>query len=119
MSDSNGAKAAQWMAAETLEEHLEPLLKHYDVKWRGHGRIYVDHEQYNIVPAHRILTDLSARLGVPIQRVHSRLVELGWLIDVRSALPDPNEAVRAAVKERAWAAAHEDAPEMDEEYDQD
>ena len=119
MSESNGAKDAQWMVAETLAEHLNQLLELYDVKDRNHGTIYVDHQPDNIETAQRILTDLSVHFGVPTQLIRSRLIGSGVLNDVRSSLPDPNEAVRAAVKERAWAAAHEDDPEMAEEHDQD
>ena len=87
MSDSSGAEISQWMVKETLAEHLMPLLARYDVKWRGHGVIYVDHEQYNIITAHRILADLSASLGVPIQLVRSRLVDLGSVSYTHLTLP--------------------------------
>ncbi|MOA43155.1 hypothetical protein D3C78_1652810 [compost metagenome] len=87
MSDSTGSEISQWMLKETLAAHLEPLLKRYDVKWRGHGVIYVDHEQYNIQTLHQILAALSVDLGVPSQAIRSRLIELGWLNDVRSVLP--------------------------------
>lgn len=119
MGDSNGEKVAEWMTGETLKEHLEPLLELYDVKDRNHGTIYVDHQPVNIETAQLIITDLSVRLGVPTQLIHSSLIDFGLLIDARSALPDPNEAVRAAIKERAWAAAHEDDREMDDKYDED
>jgi hypothetical protein len=121
MGDSNSVKAVQWMVAETLAEHLEPLLERYDVKWRGHGVIYVDHEHYNIYTAHRILVDLSDNLGVPIQLVRFRLVELGWLNDVRSALPVQNDVTRIVEKlaSRAVDAPWEDDPEINEEYGQD
>lgn len=121
MSDSSGAEISQWMVKETLAEHLTPLLALYDVKWRGHGVIYVDHEQYNIITAHRILADLSASLGVPIQLVRSRLVDLGWFNDVRSTLPVRDGVARVIEK---LASSEADEPEEDdhetnEEYDQD
>lgn len=121
MSDSNGVKVAQWMVAETLAEHLEPLLKRHDVKWRGHGVIYVDHQQYNIYTAHQVLVDLSISLGAPVQLVRSRLVELGWLNDVRSALPIQNDVTRVVERLASWTldADEEDDPDMDEEYCQD
>ena len=121
MSDSNEAKVAKWMEKETLAEHLEPLRERYDVKYRGHGVIYVDHEQYNIVTAQRILADLSAYLGVSKELIRSRLIELGWLIDVRSVLPVRDGVARVIDKLESWAAdaPEEDDPEMDEEYDQD
>ncbi len=39
MGDSSEEKVVQWqwMATEILADHLVPLLKHHDVKWRGHG----------------------------------------------------------------------------------
>ncbi|MNU97765.1 hypothetical protein D3C71_878530 [compost metagenome] len=121
MTDSNGAELSQWMVKETLAEHLAPLLTRYDVKWRGHGVIYVDHEQYNISTAHRVLTDLSASLGVPVQLVRSRLVELGWFNDVRNALPVQDRVVRMVDDMKSWEAdeEEEDDFEENEEYDQD
>jgi len=121
MSDSNGAEISQWMVKETLAEHLAPLLARYDVKWRGHGVIYVDHEQYNISTAHRILADLSVSLGVPIQLVRSRLVELGWFNDVRNTLPVRDRVVRIVDEMKSWEAGEEeeDDSEANEEYDQD
>lgn len=86
MVDSFVPKVLNWMDAKILAEHLAPLLERYDVKWRGHGFIYVNHESYNIVTAHQILADLSANLGVSIHQVRSRLVALGWLNDVRYAV---------------------------------
>lgn len=83
MADSSAPKVPNWMEARTLAEHLVPLLEHYDVKWRGHGFVYVNHENYNIVTAHQILADLSTDLGVSVPQVRSRLVALGWLNDVR------------------------------------
>ena len=120
MIDSSGAELSQWMVKETLAEHLAPLLTRYDVKWRGHGVIYVDHEQYNISTAHRILTDLSVSLGVPIQLVRSRLVELGWFNDVRNTLPVRDRVVRLVDEMKSWEAdEEEDESEANEEYGQD
>ena len=121
MCDSGGATVGQWMEVETLAEHLTPLLALYDVKWRGHGVIYVDHEQYNIITAHRILADLSASLGVPIQLVRSRLVDLGWFNDVRRTFPVRDGVARVIDKLASWETdePEEDDPETNEEYDQD
>ncbi|MNG14985.1 hypothetical protein D3C84_987820 [compost metagenome] len=119
MDDSNGPKVAQWMAAETLAEHLEPLLEHYDVKNRNHGIIYVDHQPDNIETAQRILTDLSVHFGVSTHLIRAKLIGFDLLNDVRSSLPTPNEAVRVAVLARAWATAQEDACDMNEEHDED
>lgn len=83
MSDTNEDGVVEPLSREMLAEQLVPLLKKYDVKYRGHGLVYVDHQQYNILTAQRILVDLSARLGVPIQLVRSRLEELGWFNDAR------------------------------------
>lgn len=114
----------QWMAAETLADHLVPLLKHHDVKWRGHGIIYIDHQHCNISTAHQLLVDLSISLGAPISLVRSRLVELGWLNDVRSVLPIQSN-VRLVVERLApWTLDsdeedEEDDPDMSEDYDRD
>lgn len=121
MSDSSGAEISQWMVMERLAEHLMPLLAHYDVKWRGHGVIYVDHEQYNIITAHRILADLSASLGVPIQLVRSRLVDLGWLNDVRRTFPVRDGVARVIDKLASWETDESEGDDLEtnEEYDQD
>lgn len=115
MSDS------QWMVKETLAAHLAPLLERYDVKWRGHGVIYVDHQHDNISIAEKILYHLSTALGVPVSDVRSRLVELGWLNDVRYVLPIPNELARTFDEEDLWLNSdpEEDDPEMNEDYDRD
>lgn len=121
MNESSGAEISQWMVKETLAEHLTPLLAHYDVKWRGHGVIYVDHQQYNIITAHRILADLSASLGVPIEMVRSRLVDLGWLNDIRRTFPARLGVASIIDKFASWESAQpdEDVPEPNEEHDQD
>lgn len=98
MSDSSEAKIANWMERETLAEYLVPLCVRYDVKWRGHGIIYVDHEQYNVATAQMILADLSSCLGVSKKLVRSRLMELGWLNDARSALPVRDATARVIDK---------------------
>ncbi|MGY2402662.1 hypothetical protein [Pseudomonas sp. SDO5271_S396] len=86
-STSKGVDIAPWKEVKSLASHLAPLLEHYEVKWRGHGYIYVDHERHNIDTANRILLDLSLTLGVSTPLVRARLVEFGWLRDVRNALP--------------------------------
>ncbi len=121
MSDSGGVEISQWMVKETLAEHLMPLLALYDVKWRGHGIIYVDHEQYNIHTAHCILSDLSVSLDVPMQVVRSRLVDLGWFNDVRNSLP-VSDGVTRIIERLASRGADDsegDDPETNEEHDQD
>lgn len=123
MGDASEEKVAQlqWMAAEALADHLAPLLKHHDVKWRGHGIIYIDHQHDNICTAHQLLVDLSVSLGAPISLVRSRLVELGWLNDVRSALPIQNDVRRVVESPAPWAldSDEKDDPDMSEDYDRD
>ncbi|WP_156463203.1 hypothetical protein [Pseudomonas sp. Leaf129] len=82
------SKIDQWSDEYVLDRHLTPLLKHYDVKWRGHGRLYVDHQRHNIETAQRIVTDLSITLGVSTSEVGSRLMQLNWLKDVRRTCYD-------------------------------
>jgi hypothetical protein len=65
MSDSNW----EWMEAEDLAEHVMALLEKYDVKWRRHGLIYVDHQPGNITTVNIILAELSNRFGVPSQLI--------------------------------------------------
>jgi len=86
MSDLTGLEISR----QTLEAHLKPVLERYDVKWRGHGVIYVDYEHYNIQTLSLILNDLSRDLGVSAQVISSRLVELGLLNDVRGVQPAKN-----------------------------
>ncbi|HBO3966217.1 TPA: hypothetical protein L4T57_004294 [Pseudomonas aeruginosa] len=121
MSDSNEAKVAKWMEKETLAEHLGPLLERYDVKYRGHGIIYVDHEQYNILTIQQILADMSSYLGVSKELIRSRLIDFGWLIDVRRVLPVRDSAARVIDNLESWAAdePEENDPEMDDQYDRD
>lgn len=115
MSDFSEAKISNWMERETLAEYLLPLCVRYDVKWRGHGIIYVDHEQYNVATAEMILADLSSCLGVSKKLVRSRLIEFGWLNDARSSLHVRDATARvignldlSAAEESEW-----DVPEMD------
>lgn len=126
MGDASEEKVVQlqWMAAETLADHLVPLLKHHDVKCRGHGLIYIDHQHCNISTVHQLLVDLSISLGAPISLVRSRLVELGWLNDVRSSLPIQNNVRRVVERTAPWALDSDeedegDDPDMSEEYDRD
>ncbi|NWC92246.1 MULTISPECIES: hypothetical protein [unclassified Pseudomonas] len=126
MADASEEKGEQWqwMAAENLADHLVPLLKHHDVKWRGHGIIYIDHQHDNICIAQQLLVDLSISLGAPISLVRSRLVELGWLKDIRSALPIQNNVRRGVESLAPWALDsdeedEEDDPDMSEDHDRD
>jgi hypothetical protein len=121
MSDLGETKVANWMEKEILAEHLEPLRDRYDVKYRGHGIIYVDHEQYNILTAEKILADLSACLGASKELIRSRLIELGWLIDVRSDLSVGDGFAHVINKLEFWGAdaPEEDDPEVGEHYDRD
>lgn len=121
MSKSNRKASETWRKKETLADHLEPLLKRYDVKYRGHGIIYVDHELYNIVTTQKILTDLSTSLGVPKESIRSRLVELGWLIDVRgTAFSQANTThMISALKNWKNIEPAEYNTEPDEQFDQD
>jgi hypothetical protein len=68
--------------------------------------------------------DLSVSLGAPISLVRSRLVELGWLNDVRSALPIQNNVRRVVESPAPWPLDsdekdEEDDPDMSEDYDRD
>ncbi|MBX8572895.1 hypothetical protein K5D36_24760 [Pseudomonas cichorii] len=121
MSNINKVKVEQWMVAETLAEHLLPLLERYDVKNRGHGAIYVDHEQYNIHTEKMILADLSTSLGVSAQLIRSRLIEVGLLNDARSTLPVRNEALYIIDRPVYWDEdeQEENISEIDEEYYKD
>lgn len=117
MSDSN----AEWMEAEVLAEHLKPLLEKHDLKWRGHGYIYVDHQPVNIATVKILLAELSKKLGVPSQHIRSRLIKLRWLNDVRYTSAR-NDAPRLAdsMRPSKAAASEEDALEIDdEEYERD
>ncbi|WP_146018023.1 MULTISPECIES: hypothetical protein [Pseudomonas] len=112
MSDSSG----EWMVAATLAEHVMSLCDRYDVKWRGHGLIYVDHQQDNITTASIILAELSKRFGVPGQVIRARLIELEWLQDARYTSARGGAARVAAERVSSLAAEREDdAFEMDDE----
>ncbi|MBV1806423.1 hypothetical protein [Pseudomonas viridiflava] len=119
-NDSSETKALEWMQSKTLAEHLIPLLNYYDVKWRGHGVIYVDHEQYNINTAHMIITDLSVTFGVPAHLIRARLEELKLLKDVRNILSAKDQTANLAeqVRIRKSFCAYIDTLETDE-ADQD
>ncbi|MBS7473938.1 hypothetical protein [Pseudomonas syringae] len=103
MNESN--EVEPWMVLETLAEHLAPLLEQYDVKDRGHGIIYVDHQYYNIETSQRILVSLSASLGVPVQRVRSRLINVGWLKDIRSSRSTRDDVTLIIEQMTTWEAA--------------
>lgn len=121
MTESGGVSGVDWTAPETLEKQLRPLLKHYDVKDRGHGLIYVDHQQYNIVTAYRILGDLSTSLGVPASLIRNRLIELGWFNDARSTLPVRESVERVVDRLQPWKGCWPDIEdfELDEDPDWD
>lgn len=117
MSDSNKDRASNWMERETLAKHLEHLLEKYDVKYRGHGRIYINHEHYNILTAEKIISDLRTILGVSKDLIRSRLIELGWLNDVRLPIRAQDGAALFIEKLESFAAdeLEENDPETDEE----
>lgn len=114
MSEASEGQAAPWMVRETLAKQLVPLLELYDVKWRGHGMIYVDDQHYNIDTAYRIVADLSASLDVPVDQVRARLVELGWLNDVRHSSSTRKEAVRVDDEPASRSTSWEDEYEYDD-----
>jgi len=103
VSDFVGVEIPQWMIKETLWEHLEPLLKKYDVKWRGHGHIYVDHQHGNVSTADTIAAELSMTLSVPAELIRSRLIEFEWLIDVRSISPAQDRLTRVVERFVYWS----------------
>lgn len=74
---------SEWMLPEFLAKHLHPILKKHDIKWRGHGHIYIDHQNCNIMTANIVLSELSVTLSIPKESVRKRLIELGWLNDDR------------------------------------
>jgi len=110
--------SGQWAQERVLALHLKPLLDHYDLKWRGHGWIYVDHQEQNILAASRIVTDLSITLGVPSALIRARLIELKWLRDDRDILPNPNEVKRAELLRRSSGDREPDYCDRDEEFDE-
>jgi len=118
MSEANDEGISSWRGRESLARELVPLLELYDVKWRGHGWIYVDHQQDNVATAHRIVTDLSLSLGVPALQIRARLVELGWLRDVRYTVPPREERAPLPDELTAWDdKSEEDYPESNEDDD--
>jgi hypothetical protein len=108
----------QWKRESVLAQHLKPLLKLYDLKWRGHGHLYVDHQEHNVLAASVVLTELSVILGVPSAVVRARLIELGWLRDVRDTQPSPNEVKRAELLHRFSYGREVDYSACDEEFDE-
>ncbi|MCY1267815.1 hypothetical protein D9M68_101940 [compost metagenome] len=108
---------AQWAQERVLAHHLKPLLELYDLKWRGHGHVYVDHQEHNVLAASMVLADLGAILGVPSAMIRARLIELGWLRDVRDTQPNPNEVKRAELLHRFSSGREVDFSECDEEFD--
>ncbi|MCF5743493.1 hypothetical protein [Pseudomonas tremae] len=108
MNESKKVEVESWMMLETLAEHLAPLLKHYDVKDRGHGAIYVDHQYYNIETSQRILISLSASLGVPVQLIRSRLIHVGWLKDIRSTRSTRKDVTLIAEQMASWDTARKE-----------
>lgn len=78
-----GREEAHGVSDERLAQLLQPLLVEHEVKWRGHGVIYVDHQPDNIETSLRIIADLSRDLGLPAHVVRTRLIESRLLKDVR------------------------------------
>lgn len=109
-----------WISAEAMAQRLAPLLERYDVKGRGHGVIYVDHEPHNIVTAQVIVADLSASFDVPQAQVRERLVELGLLKDVRgdTPAPEPSRADEPVAPSR-FAEGDEQDDEITDAYEDD
>ena len=108
--------AAPQVSDEALAQHLAPLLATYEVKWRGHGVIYVDDEPYNIETAQRIIADLGRTLSLPAATVRQRLIDAQLLRDVRQRPAPVNPAQRmvaqlAASKLLANRPTRRDDPE--------
>ncbi|MEE4691356.1 hypothetical protein V2K77_14845 [Pseudomonas alliivorans] len=118
MGNIGQGKIVNWMQPQTLAKHLIPLLEEYDVKWRGHGMIYVNHEPYNINTAHKIITDLSVKFGVSANLVRARLIELELLKDVRHFLSLQDKAKRVFIEtpSRGDDSSDEDSSESENEY---
>lgn len=93
-----GQPAAPHLSDEALAQHLLPLLAAYDVKWRGHGVIYVDDEPYNIETAQRIIADLGRTLSLPAASVRQRLIDAHLLRDVRRRPAPANPAQRVVAQ---------------------
>ncbi|AXA52901.1 hypothetical protein ACNT2N_24020 [Pseudomonas thivervalensis] len=110
---------AQWAREDVLARHLKPLLDLYDLKWRGHGHVYVDHQEHNVLAASMVLVELGIILGVPSAVVRARLIELGWLRDVRDTQPNPNEVKRVELLHRISSDREDDCSECDDEFDED
>ncbi len=118
MAETGQGKIVNWMQPQTLAEHLIPLLAEYDVKWRGHGVIYVNHEPYNVNTAHKIITDLSVKFGVSAHLIRARLIELELLNDVRHFLPLQDKAKRVSIEIPSHSddLSDEDGSESENEY---
>lgn len=110
---------AQWAREDVLARHLKSLLDLYDLKWRGHGHVYVDHQEHNVLTASMVLAELGIILGVPSAVVRARLIELGWLRDVRDTQPNPNEVKRVELLHKFSSDREVDFSEYDEEFDED
>ena len=113
--------AAPSLSDEALAQHLAPLLAAYEVKWRGHGVIYVDDEPYNIETAQRIIADLGRTLSLPAATVRQRLIGAQLLRDVRQRPAPANPAQRlvaqlAASKLLANRPTRRDAPEEPDQH---
>ncbi|MFP3515028.1 hypothetical protein SB766_02290 [Pseudomonas sp. SIMBA_077] len=119
VSDADDAHSMQRIDPQALAQHLWPLLERYDVKNRGYGLIYVDHEYYNIDTANKILMGLSASLDVPVALVRARLLDLGWLNDVRSTLPGRNDAARIVDEQKVFNEYALNEAELNEQYRED
>jgi hypothetical protein len=63
------------------------LADQHEVKWRGHGIIYLDYEKYNYDTYITLVSEIAVLFQVSGQRVADRLKELGVLNDVRFPQP--------------------------------
>ncbi|MEE1920497.1 hypothetical protein V0R50_08600 [Pseudomonas sp. 148P] len=117
-SSCDEALGAQWSEEKVLARYLKPLLDHYDLKWRGRGWIYVDHQEENILAANKVVSDLSVALGVPSASIRARLTELKWLRDDRNILPNPNEVKRAELLLRSSGIRELDYLDRDDEFEE-
>lgn len=109
---------AHAVSDETLARHLLPLLEVYDVKWRGHGVIYVDDTSWNIESATRLIAELGMRLGLPAEIVRRRLIEANLLRDVRRQ-PMPGNPAQRVVAQLAASKLLNQAPRRGEPEDPD
>lgn len=72
---------------QLLRARFTELLQEHDIKWRGHGDLFVDQQGGNIESAEKVIAQLSASFGYPSAIVRARVIDLGWLKDVRPAKP--------------------------------